>query len=374
VAHDVFISYSSKDKTVADAVCATLEARGIRCWIASRDARHGLQYGEEIIDAILASRVMVLVFSSHANESKHVPNEIEQAVSHGITVVPFRIEDVLPGKKLQLFIASVHWLDAFTRPLKLHLDRLAESILRLLPDLPVREPLTITRTVVPPPPRRNLVPIAVAAIALAVSAVLGWLLWSRGGEERRTDTTVVDGQGITGGRDSAAGGQPPGGSTPAAGGIAGCWQWSTNVTVVIRPDGTMTAGPFMGQWQGSGRSYTFTWPEPVDTLTMSADRRRLSGSNQFGVQVVANRVAGGPDFPGTWMWGGVASVVADAGGSVTLGTLKGSWVLADPARRVYRVTWPKIQDVVTLSEDFNRLQGGNQYGVSVSGTRLPSCG
>ena len=29
MAHDVFISYSSKDKVIADAVCARLEARGI---------------------------------------------------------------------------------------------------------------------------------------------------------------------------------------------------------------------------------------------------------------------------------------------------------------------------------------------------------
>ncbi|NQT71340.1 MAG: toll/interleukin-1 receptor domain-containing protein [Chloroflexi bacterium] len=38
MAHDVFISYSTNDKTVADAVCATLESQKIRCWIAPRDA------------------------------------------------------------------------------------------------------------------------------------------------------------------------------------------------------------------------------------------------------------------------------------------------------------------------------------------------
>jgi len=37
MAHDVFISYSSKDKTVANAVCATVENRKVRCWIAPRD-------------------------------------------------------------------------------------------------------------------------------------------------------------------------------------------------------------------------------------------------------------------------------------------------------------------------------------------------
>ena len=37
MAHDVFISHSSKDKPIADAICANLEGTGIRCWIAPRD-------------------------------------------------------------------------------------------------------------------------------------------------------------------------------------------------------------------------------------------------------------------------------------------------------------------------------------------------
>ena len=41
MAHDVFISYSSKDKPVADAACATFEAAGMRCWIAPRDVPPG---------------------------------------------------------------------------------------------------------------------------------------------------------------------------------------------------------------------------------------------------------------------------------------------------------------------------------------------
>ncbi|MFM8807612.1 MAG: hypothetical protein ACKOJB_01685 [Chthoniobacterales bacterium] len=35
---------------------------------------------------------MVLVFSGHTNTSRHVNNEIERAVSHRITILPFRIE------------------------------------------------------------------------------------------------------------------------------------------------------------------------------------------------------------------------------------------------------------------------------------------
>ena len=50
MAHDVFISYSTKDKPTADAACAALEAKGIRCWIAPRDILPGSDWGEAIID------------------------------------------------------------------------------------------------------------------------------------------------------------------------------------------------------------------------------------------------------------------------------------------------------------------------------------
>ena len=127
---DVFISYPSPDKTVADAVCARLEQRGVRCWIAPRDVPPGFSYGESIIEAIEQCRVMVLVFSANTNASTHVAKEVERAVSHGLTIIPFRIQDVKPTKSLDYFISSVHWLDAITPPMETHLDYLAETVIR----------------------------------------------------------------------------------------------------------------------------------------------------------------------------------------------------------------------------------------------------
>ncbi len=132
MAHDVFVSYASGDKPVADAVCATLESHGIRVWMAPRDVVPGMHYGEAIIDAIHECRIMVLVFSSKANLSGHIPKEIERAVSQGATIMPLRIEDVTPAKSLDYFIGSVHWLDALTPPLETHLQRLAANVQTLL--------------------------------------------------------------------------------------------------------------------------------------------------------------------------------------------------------------------------------------------------
>lgn len=381
MAHDVFVSYSSKDKVVADAVCARLESRGVRCWIAPRDVQPGINYGAAIIDAIHGSRVMVLVLSSSANASPHIPHEIERAVSAGVTILPFRIEDVTPAKSLDLFIGSVHWLDALTPPLDRHLDHLAESVLKLLPELPRTSP----PPPLPAPAKTDLSKILAAAAAVIAVLVLGVYLLGR--DKDTASTPGASAQRVPSSEPAVTRPGEPNQGRPAnqttsggvpgavASDIVGCWQWSNNATVVIRADGTMTAGPFTGHWRrGSGRSYTFTWPEPVDTLGMSADGRHMNGGNQYGVAVTASRVSGGPDVSGIWRWGDVATVVLDASGSVSMGPLTGSWVLADRGRRIYRVTWPKIQDSVTLSDDLARIQGANQYGVAVSGARLPGCG
>lgn len=139
MAHDVFISYAHQDRTVANAVCATLEAHGIRCWIAPRDILPGSDWGAAIIDAIQEAKALVLIFSSNSNDSDQIKREIERTVHQGIAVIPFRIEDVLPNKTLEYFISTQHWLDALTPPLEDHMAHLAETITVLLEKKSVKE-------------------------------------------------------------------------------------------------------------------------------------------------------------------------------------------------------------------------------------------
>jgi hypothetical protein len=129
---DVFISYSSKDKSVADAACAALEAAGVRCWIAPRDVSPGADWGASIVEALDECKAMVLIFSSSANESPQIRNEVVRAVNNGITLIPVRIENIEPTKALAYFMGAVHWLDALTPPLDQHLKQLAASLKALL--------------------------------------------------------------------------------------------------------------------------------------------------------------------------------------------------------------------------------------------------
>lgn len=132
MAHDVFISHSSQDKTVSDAICAALEAAGLRCWIAPRDVQPGRSFAGEITRAIEQSKAMVLVFSANSNNSSQVLREVQLAVSAQLHILQFRIEEVLLNDDLKYYLSTPHWLDAMTPPLENHLGRLAGSLKTLL--------------------------------------------------------------------------------------------------------------------------------------------------------------------------------------------------------------------------------------------------
>src|SRR5205807_2144696 len=132
MAHEVFISHSSSDKPVADAVCAALERIRIRCWMAPRDVQPGRSFAGEITRAIQHSKVLVLIFSAHSNTSEQVLREVQLAANSHLHIVQFRIQDVLPNEDLEYYLSAPHWLDALSPPLEKNLQRLGASIKALL--------------------------------------------------------------------------------------------------------------------------------------------------------------------------------------------------------------------------------------------------
>jgi hypothetical protein len=132
MAHDVFISHSAQNREVADAVCTALERAGIRCWVAPRDVRPGRSFPGEITRAIQQSKVMLLIFSGHSNNSEQVLREVQLATESRLPLVRFRIEDVALTDDLKYFLSTPHWLDALTPPLSTHIARLELAIKGLL--------------------------------------------------------------------------------------------------------------------------------------------------------------------------------------------------------------------------------------------------
>jgi hypothetical protein len=161
MAHDVFISYSSRDHKIADAVCKALEKDGTKCWIAPRDIIGGT-YSAAIVRAINSSKIMILILSSNANQSPQVAREVERAVSGGKIIYPFRIEPVKPSEDLELFISAQHWLDAFPPPIEPHLDRLVKNVKHQL-GAPDASPYAPAATPPDDPQKRLVRPLVEAA-------------------------------------------------------------------------------------------------------------------------------------------------------------------------------------------------------------------
>jgi hypothetical protein len=109
----IFITYSSKDQKVARTICAALESRGLACWISSRNVKPGQNYQEQIVKAIRAAKIMVLVFTANANNSNEIKKELALASQNDLVVIPVRIEDIIPNEAFAYEFATRQWIDLF---------------------------------------------------------------------------------------------------------------------------------------------------------------------------------------------------------------------------------------------------------------------
>ena len=153
MAKDVFISYSEEDKTAADAVVKRLEAAGAQCWIAPRDIPPGAEWVTSIMKGIGAARIMVLIYSKHANHSGYIEREVGRAVEKKTYLIPLRLDKTPPTEKLEFFISTYQWLDAFPPPIDPYLDQLVQTVQTVLKNsAPLEEPAPKPQNNIPPSP------------------------------------------------------------------------------------------------------------------------------------------------------------------------------------------------------------------------------
>ena len=107
----VYISFAEEDVRAADIIRSAIEKRGIQCESTSRLASDGSLSGLSK-GAIGRSRVLIVIYSRHANESLTLQRELEFAASHEIFILPFRIKDAPMSKELEFYLSTFHWMDA----------------------------------------------------------------------------------------------------------------------------------------------------------------------------------------------------------------------------------------------------------------------
>lgn len=169
----VFISHSSKDHKVATAVCTALESRGHSCWMSSRDIKPGENFQGSIVRAIREAGVMVLVFSSNANNSDEIKKEMALASQSRKMVIPVRAEDVTPSEDFTYELATRQWIDMFI-DWESSIEKLSQQVETAIPRTE-DSPMSAMRR--PLPTRKNNMPLfaGIAAVLLAGGAAAFWL-------------------------------------------------------------------------------------------------------------------------------------------------------------------------------------------------------
>ncbi len=166
MAHEIFISYASADKQLAERVCAALEGAGRTCWIAPRDIEPGADYPAAIVQAVAGARLLVLILTAQAAASPHIRSEVGHAFNGRKRIIPFRVSTEPLTGDLEYFLSLTQWLDAPGGATEENLKRLLEAVAatpaRTLHQRQERKRRTIW------------IAAAGASLALAAGAVIVW--------------------------------------------------------------------------------------------------------------------------------------------------------------------------------------------------------
>jgi hypothetical protein len=116
---------------------------------------------------------MVLIFSSSSNASAQVRREVERAVHKQVSILPFRIENVLPSKSLEYFLSTQHWLDAFSTPREPHYAKLATYLKARMGEAPSSLDTTATQPALRLVEATHLDPAELARVERLLAGYIG---------------------------------------------------------------------------------------------------------------------------------------------------------------------------------------------------------
>lgn len=97
--HDVFISYSQKNRQESQQLQRMLVDRGFSVWL-DHDLPPGSDFNEQIRRNLDASESLVVLWSKDAARSPHVRSEVDRALAQNKKVIPVAVESAATGNSL----------------------------------------------------------------------------------------------------------------------------------------------------------------------------------------------------------------------------------------------------------------------------------
>jgi len=175
----LFISHANEDEAAAGRIVAYLEARGVPCWISSRDIPPRAIYADAITEAMQACSACAVLLSAASNQSKAVKRELELASHHDKPFIPIRIDATEPAAGLDYYLRNTQWVD-YRRDGERALDRI---IGQATSSAPSAKPTV-------PPKRSGLSPLVPLVAVIMISAI-AWFGWNSLSGQRTVETAAA---------------------------------------------------------------------------------------------------------------------------------------------------------------------------------------
>jgi hypothetical protein len=190
MAHDLFVSYSSKDRDRVRRWVQQLASFGVVCWMDEGGIDGAMLYGEEIVVALRSSSAVLLFLSRASVQSHNVIKEVTLAAESRKPILPFFLEDVDVPPALEYQLAGVQRIAAAGRADAVVITDLLRALSRLGIPAAGRPAGSGGAPFVAPPTRRTSsgsrglrrhgVLLGVASLVLVgVVLVAGWALLRR---------------------------------------------------------------------------------------------------------------------------------------------------------------------------------------------------
>lgn len=102
----VFISYSTKEQSSAEAMKNLLEKQGVQTWMAPGDIPAGSKYAQVINKAVRESSCFILMLSENSQNSVWVSKEVERAINYRKPIIPVQLENLVLNDEFELYIST----------------------------------------------------------------------------------------------------------------------------------------------------------------------------------------------------------------------------------------------------------------------------
>jgi hypothetical protein len=129
--NDIFISYSRRDQEFVTRLASDLDQQVAGVWFDQSDIQVGQQWHDEIIDGIRACKVLILVLSPDAAESRYVREELNKALELGKPIIPILYRPAKWTDEFESLVKEVQTLDLRSGSYAENFQKLVDGLVAL---------------------------------------------------------------------------------------------------------------------------------------------------------------------------------------------------------------------------------------------------